>query len=937
MMLDNLGSSHIELFDRIGDMNDLEEAIKLQSLAVSLTPENHPLFPSILTHLGDSHNARFQRLGELNDLERAIELQSRAITLTPANHPRLFLMLSSIGTSHHTRYDRLGETHDLEKAIEHQSGALSLTPDNHPSLSSILGNLAGSHLSQSQRLGNLDDLEKAIEYQYRAISLTPDGHSLMPGMLRNLATYHQYRYERLGEINDLENAIEQQSCALVLTPDDHPDVFAILSNLGSFHLSRLQRFNDLKDLEVSVDFLSRALSLTPDGHPSMSTILLNLSASHRSLFERLGDSNDLNKALEYATRALALTPEDHPDFWSILTGLGEYHLHQFTDLGVVDGIESSINSHSRALALMPANHPRYSNLRGDLAQTFFILYKHTKDQASLQYSLDSFRSASQSLPSSPRLRFRIAQDWAKLTAKYCPEYCLEAYQTSIDLLPQFIWLGATTDQRYEDLLMAERLAVNAACAAIRSSDHALALEWLEHGRCVVWNQVLMLRSPLDQLQLVDPELGSRLQTVAAQLHSASSESRAERALSSRSMTSEEFAREHRRLAKEYQEVLAQARKLPGFEDFLQPMKAQSLARAARHGPIVVINCHTDRCDALVILAGDHTVHHIPLPNFSGEKALEARQSLESSLRCKGIRDRGVKVREQPGHKDNMADVLAVLWHDVVKPILDFLKCTDNYSTDSLPHITWCPTGAMTFLPLHAAGDYSQPRSRVFNYAVSSYTPTLTALLASPPISSSNHRRVLAIGQATTPGHSSLPGTVKELASVKEHTQDNSEYLQLTNSQATVSAVLDAMEDHDWVHLACHAHQNVKDPTKSGFFLHGGTLDIAAISKRSLKNKGLAFLSACQTATGDEKLPDEAIHLASGMLMAGYSSVVATMWSVHDADAPLVADKVYAHLVTDMKIENGGAGRALHSAVAHLRQQVGDQAFERWVPYIHIGS
>ncbi|ELU35559.1 hypothetical protein AG1IA_10411 [Rhizoctonia solani AG-1 IA] len=30
-----------------------------------------------------------------------------------------------------------------------------------------------------------------------------------------------------------------------------------------------------------------------------------------------------------------------------------------------------------------------------------------------------------------------------------------------------------------------------------------------------------------------------------------------------------------------------------------------------------------------------------------------------------------------------------------------------------------------------------------------------------------------------------------------------------------------MEEHDWVHLACHAHQNVTDPTKSGFFLHGG--------------------------------------------------------------------------------------------------------------------
>ncbi|EUC60822.1 aromatic di-alanine and TPR containing protein, partial [Rhizoctonia solani AG-3 Rhs1AP] len=146
-----------------------------------------------------------------------------------------------------------------------------------------------------------------------------------------------------------------------------------------------------------------------------------------------------------------------------------------------------------------------------------------------------------------------------------------------------------------------------------------------------------------------------------------------------------------------------------------------------------------------------------------------------------------------------------------------------------------------------------------------------------------------------------------------------------------------MEQHDWVHLACHAHQNVNDPTMSGFHLHDGTLDLSAINRRSFKNKGLAFLSACQTATGDDKLPDEAIHLASGMLMAGYPSVIATMWSVVDEDAPLVADKVYAQLMKDGKVGNGEAGRALHYAVGELREKVGEKAFARWVPYVHIGS
>ncbi|KAG8727702.1 hypothetical protein FRC11_012647, partial [Ceratobasidium sp. 423] len=253
--------------------------------------------------------------------------------------------------------------------------------------------------------------------------------------------------------------------------------------------------------------------------------------------------------------------------------------------------------------------------------------------------------------------------------------------------------------------------------------------------------------------------------------------------------------------------------------------------------------------------------------------------------------------------------------------------------------------------------------RLFDYVIS-YTPTLTALLASNPTALNRDCRALAIGQANTPGHSSLPGTARELEYVKSHTQDKSSYSQLLNDQATITAVLDAMEKHDWIHFACHAHQNVEDPTKSGFPLHDGTLDLASVNKRSFKNKGLAFLSACQTATGDYKLPDEAVYLASGMLMAGYTSMIATMWSVKDADvaecgadrvdpprlyarsagaqglvltsdpyhssdAPLVADKVYAELTKDEELGNGEAGRALHNAIAELRDKVGEKEFGRW--------
>ena len=256
--------------------------------------------------------------------------------------------------------------------------------------------------------------------------------------------------------------------------------------------------------------------------------------------------------------------------------------------------------------------------------------------------------------------------------------------------------------------------------------------------------------------------------------------------------------------------------------------------------------------------------------------------------------------------------------------------------DDLPHITWCATGPLSFLPLHAAGSYDRPQVKLSDFAISSYTPSLSALLSSTTLTPCTHSRVLLVGQEATPGHSRLPGTKEELARISSYVQGPLHMLQLDGWHATTSDVLAAMEQHDWVHLACHAHQNVRDPTESGFFLHDGVLSLASITQKEFKDKGLAFLSACQTATGDERIPDESVHLASGMLMAGYPSVIGTMWSVRDSDAPRVADKVYGQLLKDGRMNYKDAAKALHVAVGGLREKIGEKEFVRWVPYIHLG-
>lgn len=94
---------------------------------------------------------------------------------------------------------------------------------------------------------------------------------------------------------------------------------------------------------------------------------------------------------------------------------------------------------------------------------------------------------------------------------------------------------------------------------------------------------------------------------------------------------------------------------------------------------------------------------------------------------------------------------------------------------------------------------------------------------------------------------------------------------------TISSVLDRLPEASILHLACHGEQDPRNALESGFCLHDGRLSVAALMKLDLPRAFFAFLSACETAKGDAKQPDQAVHLAATMLFVGFRSVVATMW------------------------------------------------------------
>ena len=267
-------------------------------------------------------------------------------------------------------------------------------------------------------------------------------------------------------------------------------------------------------------------------------------------------------------------------------------------------------------------------------------------------------------------------------------------------------------------------------------------------------------------------------------------------------------------------------------------------------------------------------------------------------------------------------------------------------------IWWCPTGPFAFLPLHAAGiythDFQSPGSCVSDFVISSYTPTVSTLLEKVNASDTGRpliSKVLLISQPSTPDLPPIHGTTREANAVSRIVgSDGCESLLLEGSVAIVSRVKQEMESCGWVHLACHAIQNIHNPLRSGFFLHDGQLELGELMKQRIPQCELAFLSACQTSTGDEKLSEEAVHLAAGMLAVGYQGVVATMWSIKDSYAPKVAEAFYDYLVKKRKndknsgLDSTHAAYALHHAMQVIRKDIGDTEYGllTWVPYVHFG-
>ncbi|GHG88870.1 hypothetical protein GCM10018780_07660 [Streptomyces lanatus] len=579
-------------------------------------------------------------------------------------------------------------------------------------------------------------------------------------------------------------------------------------------------------------------------------------------------------------------------------------------------------------------------------------YGHRRDPDDLREALRCFRRAADLPVATPQERMLSCASWGA-AAVSLGDHALaaEGFGRAVLQLPQLAWHGLPTAACANHLAEWPGLAPLAATCHIRAGAPERAVEILEQGRTIIQNQSLHLRGDLSELADREPALAAALSRVREQLDAqgfatgADSEEMPGESLLS-PLGRERLARQRAALCREWDDLVAEVRRLDGFAYFLAPVPYDDLRAAAAQGPVVVVNVSELACHALVIRDADAPVEVVELPDVSHAEVARQAQALVSVLLARREPDRPFLRREADRHA--VHDVLEWLWQRIAEPVLDRLGF-DGHAGGPLPRLWWCPSGLLTLLPLHAAGRYPRHRTAspserpaagsgcVPGRVVPSYTSTLTALLRARErdADATGFGGLPAVAMPETPGSPALPGVRREYEELRAAFPPGAPVDALFGPEATREAVRRALHDRPWVHFACHAEQDLMDPARSALALYDARLTVADLLELDLPHAELACLSACETAAGTVRLPDEVMHLASAMQLTGYRHVIATMWGIHDGSAPDLAARFYAELTRTGRPDAMGAARALHTAVAGQRAHDPTDPL-RWAAHLHVG-
>ncbi|KAG2125776.1 CHAT domain-containing protein [Suillus clintonianus] len=811
--------------------------------------------------------------------------------------------LRSLGADSEVNY-AIGECNDLpvdvsDEGIRLQRVVLELCPLGQKYRPKTLHKLSKLLITRFRQWGSIDDIDESIRLRREAVFLCPKGHSDCGTYLNDLASSLESRFNHQGKSHDLDEVISLHEEALLLRPVWHRKRDFSVGNLGGALRTRFNKRGDIKDIARAISLYREALILHPPGHPRRDTMLNNLALALTTRYGKMRVIEDLNEAIDLYRESLRLTQLDDPQRYATLGNLSSALGSRFTRTQKHEDVEEAIRLCQESLVALPSLHPDRCLIYWWLQVAYLSRYQMEHNPGDLSLAVNNFRLASGHPTQGFPRRIKTTLNWVHETKSHQHESALEAYKVCLELFDNHVMTRSSIISRRE-----------------AATDFAGAQSL--PGRGQQWSLASRLRTPLEELKSASLQLAQTLADLRTHLSDAqSSTGSTDRAAADRAAT------DYRRLTRQWEAAVAEIRNIRGFSRFLLSSSYTELQAAARHGPVIILIAREP--------------HHVHFPRIT----LADLKKLKNDF-AKEIRQASFMHAKEP--RKDLRVLLRTVWDHIMLPIVNVLQ--RDLKLQRRSRIWLCPTAAFTSIPLHAAhpfrtkADYSGKEPCLEDLYICSYTPTPSALIRARQMMKTRvTQSFAAIGQSKPGvGQGMVLATVdSELELVHTLVPPEIEFTSLSGDEATQAGSLNALQCNNWVHLACHGKQDRKQPYNSRFAMKDKPLTLLDIMEKDIPHAEFAFLSACHTAAGDEKTPDEVIHLAAGLHFSGFKSVIGTLWAVDDAVAKHVVEAFYEKMFEGSK--DGGimdctkAAQVLNHATDAVKMKV---PLEQRIVFIHIG-
>ncbi|KAH6660538.1 CHAT domain-containing protein [Truncatella angustata] len=904
-ILNSFGNRLAEKFVYTKAINDLDKAIQVTQEALEEAPQDHPSRANYLNNLGFHLGTRFNESGAVKDLDRSLDAIREAIRITPSDHSDITSYLQNLGDRLGAKFRLTGNVSLLEESIQAARTALERTPKDSAARPARLHNIGIRLWDRFGKSGSMSDLEEAIRLEQEAVDTTPQDHPQKPAYLNGLGLLFGSRYTKVGAISDLDRAVSFAREAVNGTAEKDANWITYANNLSNRIGLRYQRTEAMSDLNEAIHIAKIVVDATPPNHIDLAMHLQDLGHRYLNRYERLKSVDDLDQAIRYTTEAVEATDEDKPSWPIYLNSLGVLSRERFYNTRAMHDIDGAVYAAKCVLAVVLEDDSNWAMYAYNLGASLGDMFTKTLDEDELSEVIYWLREALHHSGSPIPIRIKAGKfllEWCAAMSDWQGAY--EAAKTSMSLVPKLTSRSLQNADKQFLLSQLVGLASDGAAMALKlTQDPLTALDLLEQGRGVVAATLEEMRTDVLDFQETHPELAQRFIDLRKEL---------ELALLRDSGLPETLRQPQTRsfydMNSEADDLLTEIRSQPGFSDFLTTPNKEKLLDAAVNGPLVVVNVSEYRCDAILI--EQDQILSLPLTHLRQDEVNERARSSDLSSR----------------------ETLEWLWRAVASPVLSALGFTEPARDGHWPHIWWIPTGALSKMPLHAAGyHYGDTFETVLDRAMSSYSSSVRAVIhgrrhANPKILPTAPTQLLLVAMEKTPGlpeAAILPFATKEVEMLHELCQS----MPLRPIQPTPrkQEIMSHMPNCRLFHFAGHGYTYNGDPSKSCLLLEDWSSDplsVGLLSQMNLRKHApfLAYLSACGTSQiKDARFIDESIHLISAYQLAGFRHVVGTLWDVNDELCVDMARITYEGM-RDGGLTDESVCRGLHNATRELRSR-----------------